>query len=713
MQNYAGEAVALFRDLLIRVTSFFRDQAAFDRLASDVLPELMGAGGGREIRFWVAGCSTGEEAYSLAMLVRETAEKFPGASDVKIFATDIDADAVRFAAAGSYPESVVADLPPAYLAKYFYRRDEGFQVSRGIREMVVFAQHNLIKDPPFTNISLVSCRNLLIYLQPVLQRKVIDFFNFSLVPGGCLFLGTSETTGEGVDYFEPLDAKLRIYRSMGKAKQPENLLGSMVTDTRIRESRDRYACARRGFHAADEERMLERFIESLGPEILPLSVIVNEQLEVLHLAGDTTDFFKLPVGKLSSDITKLAVKELAVPLATGIQKCFRQRQEVKLSGILIRRGAETVSVDLLVRLLPQKKGQENLAAVIVQGSRRREDPEGESLAYDVAGAAEQRIHDLEQELQFSRENLQATIEELETSNEELQATNEELLASNEELQSTNEELQSTNEELQSTNEELFTVNAEYHSKIIELTELHNDVDNILTASHIGQLLLDENLEVRRFSPGMGSLFKLLDSDVGRPITHIQHQLLDFDPVAAIRKVMVGNEPLSTEVRSDDGRWYLLRILPYAVGPGVFSGVVLSFSDISEVKAAETALQASRERLDLIANASPALFWMAGLDKGCTWFNRTWLEFTGRTMEEELGNGWAEGVHPEDYPRCLATYVEAFDARRPFSMEYRLRRANGEYRWILDCGQPNYGEDGSFEGFVGACLDLSDYRRRES
>jgi len=343
-----------------------------------------------------------------------------------------------------------------------------------------------------------------------------------------------------------------------------------------------------------------------------------------------------------------------------------------------------------------------LVAVLLMESKR--ESTGEKAAatfnYDVPKEAEQRLRDLEQELQFSSENLQATIEELETSNEELQATNEELLASN-------EELQSTNEELQSTNEELFTVNAEYHSKIIELTELHNDVDNLLTASHMGKLILDENMEIRRFSQQTATIFKLLESDIGRPITHISHYLVGEDPVEAIMKVQATSSNLVKEVRTTDGRWFLMRILPYSIGPKTFSGTVLSFIEITELKATEESLRDSERRFAAVADTSPALVWMSGLDKACFWFNKTWLAFTGHTMEQESGNGWTEGVHPDDLERCIAIYVAAFDRKESFRMQYRLRRADGEYRTIEDYGYPRFSDDATFLGFIGSCTDVTD------
>ncbi len=591
LQSYPSETTALYRELLIGVTSFFRDQEVFDRLAESGLPELFKDDTGREIRFWVAGCSTGEEAYSLAILAREAMDELGLHKELKIFATDIDRDAIQYAAAGLYPESIAADLSPRLLAKYFHKRDDSFQIARSIREMVVFAQHNLVKDPPFTNISLISCRNLLIYLQPILQRKVLEFFNFSLRPSGILLLGTSETTGELGDYFETFDARLKLYRSKGRLKQiSESAHPISITDTRARDLRGQFASTRRAMRATEEERVLERFFEAVSGDYLPLSLVVNEAMEVLHVLGNPEGYFKLPTGKLVNDISKMAARELSIPLSTGIQKAFRQRQEVHFSNIRLSNQSGSKIIDLRIRPLPHKKGQDELAAVFIGEIRKSEAAESSQsvLSYDLTKEAEERLRDLEQELQFTRENLQATIEELETSNEELQATNEELLASN-------EELQSTNEELQSTNEELFTVNAEFQSKIIELTELHNDVENLLGATQVAMLLLDENLEVRRFSPQATRLFKLLESDIGRPITHISHQLAECDPVALIRAVQASGRVKELEVRSVDNHWYLARITPYEIGPAIFSGTVISFVEITAIKQAEHAARESEKK----------------------------------------------------------------------------------------------------------------------
>ncbi len=599
MQSYPGEAGTLFREFLIGVTRFFRDREVFDLLKESWLPEILNRSAGKESRFWIAGCSTGEEAYTLAILAKEYMLQSGINRDLKIFATDIDRDAVLFAANGIYPDSIAADVPQELLAKYFYRKQDSYQISRSIREMVVFAQHNLIKDPPFTNIDLISCRNLLIYLQPVLQRKVLEFFNFSLNIQGVLLLGTSETIGEVGDSFESLDHKSKIYRTKGRFKRSLDSQDLPQTPgSTYRDLGSRFPVMRRDPYVNDE-RILERFLEALSADNFPLAVVVNEQMEVLHVFGDTGGYFKLPSGKLSRDISKMAAKDLAIPLSTGIQKVFRKQEALRFSNIKLRDMDALKVVDLRILPLPQKKGQEPLVAVFLEEVARPDilDKAQAIQAYDLSLEAEQRITDLEQELQFTRENLQATVEELETANEELQATNEELLASN-------EELQSTNEELQSTNEELYSVNSEYQSKIVELSELHNDVDNLLNVSQIGQLLLDENMDIRRFSPKIADVFNVLGTDVGRSLSDIYHQFENADPVRIIEAVHRQGKVAEHEVRAKDGRWYLMRVVPYSVGPKVFSGTLVSFVDITRIKLGEEALRASEEEFRALFETLP-------------------------------------------------------------------------------------------------------------
>ncbi len=598
LQNYPGEVMGLYRDLLIGVTNFFRDPEAMQELEEKWLPELLMRQKNREIRFWVAGCSTGEEAYTLAIIVKEVMEKAGLSRDVKIFATDIDKDAIITAGTGIYPESIAGDLPPKIMAKYFYNKEEKLQIARHVREMVVFAQHNLLKDPPFTNIDLISCRNLLIYLQPILQQKAFEMFNFSLNPEGLLFLGTSESTGDLNDYFENLHQKHKIYRSRGKI-QP------MRRDLEIKSRAEReyhsqpFAARARNRRAGDldSNRIIKQYLEIASELYLPLSVIVNERLAILHIVGNAEGYFRVPSGPAEYDIAKMASRDLAIPLATGIQKVFRTGEKLSYTNISFQHHEQNKTIRIRIVPLPEIKGHDPLVAVFFEEIDKQQPINRETITYDVGEETHQRINDLEQELQFARENLQATIEELETSNEELQATNEELLASN-------EELQSTNEELQSTNEELYTVNAEHQNKIIELTELNNDVDNLLTSSGIGTMLLDEDLEIRKFSPEITNVFHIMDKDVGRPVTHIAHRLQDFDPIEMIKTVKNSNLPVEREIQAEGNHWYLVRILPYVIGPKAYSGVVLTFIDITEAKLDRKHLANSRQTTQEIGNNIP-------------------------------------------------------------------------------------------------------------
>lgn len=588
LTSFPGEAMALYREMLIGVTSFFRDQEAMEELRRNSLPELFKHLENRELRCWVPGCSTGEEPYTIAILCKEVMEELKLSCDVKIFATDIDREAIVKASTGNYPESIAADLPSNLLGKYFYRKEDSFQISRVIREMVVFAQHNLISDPPFTNIDLISCRNLLIYLQPVLQMKALAMFNFSLRTEGVLFLGKSETVGDMAEYFKPLHQGHKIYESTGRNYPlPDKLQMSGAKST----NRAGYSQPGKGRtrRASDRESIILRaFVDLVAQKYIPLAVIVNEQLDIQQIVGNTKGYFTIPSGPIEFNISKLAVQDLAIPLATGIQKVFRTKEEVTYSGILIGKENQKKTIRLHIQALPPQKALENLVVIFFEEAVPSSfSPQGEGESYNATEEAQHRIDDLEQELQFARENLQATIEELETSNEELQATNEELLASN-------EELQSTNEELQSTNEELYTVNAEHQNKIIELTELTNDVDNLLTSSKIGTLIIDENQEIRRYSPEIRNIFNILEKDVGRPFSHISHFLVDFDPVAEVKKVQRSNSALEQEVQTKNKKRYLTRILPYNIGPDTYAGVVLTFVDVTELNTARDDLHISQQ-----------------------------------------------------------------------------------------------------------------------
>ena len=627
MYSNPAEVHALYRELLIGVTSFFRDPEAMNELMTTFLPELFNESTNRELRFWVAGCSTGEEAYTIAIIAKEVMEEMGISRDIKVFATDIDKSAIQKAGQGFYPESIAADLRPKILGKYFYKKEDSYQIVRNIREMVVFAHHNLIKDPPFTNIDLVSCRNLLIYLQPVLQQKAMENFNFSLNRNGILFLGTSETVGELIDIFEPLNHKFKIFRSKGRTTRP----GISEIPSPLRKDEKRDLRASQSSLRTTDSLMMDRYMDLLTTMFVSLSVIVDTKLEILHTFGNPERYFKIPTGKPNFELPRMVIKELEIPLSTGIQKVFRNKKELVYNNINLKENEDGKRLRLRIAPVPDRKGQDPLVAVFFEETEKESCSEIELDAenYDLQEDSLQRIRDLEDELQFTKENLQATIEELETSNEELQATNEELLASN-------EELQSTNEELQSTNEELYTVNTEYQKKINELTELNNDVENLLTHSRIGKLLLDENLDIRKYSPHITNLFNIIDQDIGRSIRHISSNIDEYNLLADIEKVNKTGKELETTVKLKDGSVQLVRILPYHIGPNVYSGVVLTIVDITNEKKVERMLEEEEERYKYLFNEMDQGVVYQDSDGNITSVNRAAEKILGLSFDQMQG-----------------------------------------------------------------------------
>lgn len=707
LERYPNEVSTLYQELLIGVTSFFRDKEAWDLLGEQILPELFSRKEVKEVRLWSAGCSTGEEAYSLAILCREVMEGLGKAVDVKVFATDVDREAVLAAGNGVFPEGIAADLPPNLLAKYFYPKDDSFHIVRNVREMVVFAQHNLLKDPPFTKIDFISCRNLLIYLQPVLQKKVLDLFSFSLNEGGVLLLGTSETLGEAQDQYEVLHQKWKLFRSHGR--RPLAHTERLAFDVGVRPLRSRGGgIGQAQLQMFEEERVLDRLARGLSGDYLPLTLVVNEAMELVHLVGDGGDFFRLPFGKLTSDVTKMAHRDLAIPVATGLQKVFKELRELAYSNIHVRHGSHTDLVQMRIRPLPCKKGQEPLAAILVEPvAPAPEVPSRSVLNYDLDKEAEQRIQDLEQELQFTRENLQATVEELETSNEELQATNEELLASN-------EELQSTNEELQSVNEELYTVNAEYQSKINELTDLNNDLDNLLASTQVATLFLDERLRLRRFTPPVTRILRILATDVGRPLEHITHSLVDVDLATMAHQVLDSGIGREQEVDSNDGRGYLLQFTPYQAGNHTTAGVVINFIDISAVRQAAAALRRSEQRYEMAQRAAGHGSWDWDIASGILeWSSQIEPMFGiepgtfGGTFDAFLMN-----VHPDDREMVQRAVDDALEEDIPYDVEHRVRWPDGSVHWVAETGRVYRDERGRALRMVGVVQDVTERRRAE-
>ncbi len=627
LQGNPGEAAQLYRDLLIGVTRFFRDPGAWRSLASGALATLVSeVPDGGAIRAWVCGCASGEEAYGLAILLSEELERQHKSAEVKVFATDVDHESIAAAAAGVYHQPALDDIPPEWLAKYFIRRDGHHAVARHLRQMVVFARHNVLKDPPFTKLDLITCRNLLIYLEPVLQRKVLARFHYGLRGNGLLMLGASESLGELATEFTPVDARHKLFQAApGAGNLPAELSPLLPAPTAATNRERRLRPVQ-----SDQERVIDQGLSLLVEGYAPPALLVDDRNEVLHVFGGASRLLTMPSGAATLDLSRLLPEGLGALASSALRRAHRGGREIRCPSLDVRVDGRKQTVRLRVR--PFADGQGRQFALLVFEPTGGEGADLDAAALELEADAADRIRGLEAELAASREDLQSTVEELETSNEELQAANEELIASN-------EELQSTNEELQSVNEELYTVNSEYEAKIEELTRLNDDLDNLFRATDLATVFLDQDMLIRRFTPAAGDLLNLMPSDIGRPLAHIQGNLVHDGLLQDVRDVLLGARPIGREVRILDGRWMLSRIQPYTVEqiagrePRAF-GTVITFVEITKVKQAEHRLQA-------VLDSLPELVVVLDRQGTMSKVNKAWIRYilrNGVDLGESHGVG---------------------------------------------------------------------------
>ena len=637
------EAEDLSREFLIGVTGFFRDPAAFEILRRDVIPKLFAdRGPGSPLRIWHACCATGEEVYSTAILILEYLVG-PGLdAKAQIFATDLDEGAIAQARSGIYPEGIRADVSEERLKTFFAEMADGWQVSKQLREMIVFAHHNLIKDPPFSRLDLVVCRNFLIYLDSEMQRRVISLFRQVLKPGGFLFLGGSETVAGNSAHFIPVSKKWKIFRLRDNERPADMQFTPSLSVPALtgpgRPWRPAGA-AEKSPGAMAEQILMERYS--------PPCVVVNERCEVVYVSTRIGGFLEVPVGEPTRDILKMVREELRPALRTAIHRAFSEREQVAFRGIRVRSDGGDRTINLLVEPLGVAPGETGKAMVVFE-------PSGVPDTVSVPGAesdtvrggetdGDSMVRQLEEQLRVTHEQLRATVDQLQTSNEAFMTTNDELIAINEEYQSTNEELQATNEELetskeelQALNEELATINAELQANVEELNILNSDMENLFASSRIASIFLDRQLIIRRFSPAMADIFNLIQADIGRPFRHMAGTI-DWHGLADdAAKVLEGSTPEEREVAGvDTGRKYLMRVLPCLAAEGGVDGVVVTLIDITELKRAEEA----KARLAAVVESSDdaiiakdlngvVLSWNAGAER---MFGYTAREVLGRPI----------------------------------------------------------------------------------
>lgn len=600
LQGNPQEVQTLFKELLIGVTQFFRDPEAFQILKEKILPGyLMGKPDNDSIRVWVPGCSSGEEAYSVAMIMSECVEALARPLNVQIFATDIDADAIAMARIGIYPESITADVNADRLRRFFLKEDSTYRVKKNVREMLVFAPHNIIKDPPFTKLDLICCRNLLIYLESVLQKKLLPLFHYSLKPKGILFLGSSETIGGFVDLFTPVDRKWKIFTRKDSASAGRKILEfppmpPAEKAPEIHRSKGRETGIR---------RLAEGF---LTKTYAPPSVLINEDGDIQYVHGRTGKYLELAPGEAKFNILDMAREGLRGELSRAIRKAIAGKQDVACKGVSVRSNGDVQSVDLFVKPVREREAPAGLLMVMFEdvGSS------GKAMEAKTKGRSknkpEKRLEVVEQELQYTKESLQSTIEEMETINEALSATNEELQSTNEELQSANEELETSKEEQQSLNEELVTVNTELQSKVDELSSVNDDMRNLLDSNEIPTIFLDSELRIKRFTSHATKVVHLIQSDIGRPISHVVSNLKYGNLAEDAEEVLRKPGLKELEVEGKDGRWYLMRILPYRTIDNAIDGVVISFLDIYDRKTAADKIESLNQSLQEARNYAEAI-----------------------------------------------------------------------------------------------------------
>ena len=568
LEENRDEASLLVKDILIGVTRFFRDAEFFEKLKYTAMYSIVAHSDEAEpIRVWSAGCSTGEEAYSLAILFHEVLEEKHLRRDIKIFATDVDTKAIEQASRGVFSESIADDVSAERLAKYFIKRNEQYQISKDIRKMIIFAPHNMLSDPPFGKLALICCRNVLIYFQSVLQKGLFAIFHSALKNGGYLFLGKSETASEYSKVFTPLSVaeKIYVHRSDGKI---DDLMLPVFNIPKIQTAMPSASgLAQREESNLALENVYTRFLETF----LPASVILDDQNNVIHFFGNYADYLNIAPGKATFNFFSLVNKDINLVSSTAINRCRVERCAVTYTDICVDSPSGRRTIDLSVQPIFDSSGIYTGLLAILFVEQRSVPLEGLTEKYDINTTAAQRITDLEHELQVSQNDLRSTIGELETVNEELQAANEELLTAN-------EELQSSNEELQSVNEELYTVNSEFQQKLDELTMMTNDLSNFLSSTMIGILFVDSRLNIRKFTEYIGREFQLVSQDVDRPIQIFAHSFPEEDIVKDAHNVLKTLTPIDREVTGMNGRFYTMRIAPYRTTENNIRGLVITVID---------------------------------------------------------------------------------------------------------------------------------------
>lgn len=685
------EKETLQRELLIGVTAFFRDREAFESLQEKVFSNFDYSK--KQIRIWSAACSTGEEVYSVAIQLLEYLEKNNITCDVKIFATDIDNKALETASIGYYPESLVADIDPLLVHKYFDVKNDRYQVKESLRKLIVFATHNILKDPPFSKLDLLICRNFFIYLKPHIQQEVLKTFYYSLQSNGYLFLGSSESVGDMSEAFSVVDSKWKLFQHKEGFKPPISKSIIMHHDTS-----NIMKPMQSDIYTSNNLRF-EKLLVSILESKIPPSIIIDSSDNIVQAIGETGNFIRMQSGRFSNNFNSNMSKELSLFVNNIIRRLKLEQKEIIFNNV-----STPSQTNQLITLVGSSITLNNISFYLISFI---ETPEVETtdnfIEVDMTKEVKERVKQLEMELQIAREGLQATIEELETSNEELQSSNEELIASN-------EELQSTNEELQSVNEELYTVNNEHQSKIEQLTNLNNDLNNLLKNTEVGALYLDNNLCIRKFTPLITKITNVRENDLGRPISHIAVMPEYQDIIDDIYKVTDSLQGIEREILASDGTHYFAKIRPYRSQFNSVSGVILTIVDISSLKTQQVKTDQANQRLNLAMEISNSAWWEYNLETGHVIYSDKKATMIGYTVEEFPNDVYeiCDLIHPEDYEETMQAMRDYIEGRtEEWNVTYRIKRKDGSYATYHDVGQiAEYSPQGMPRKLIGTVIDIS-------
>ena len=709
MHDNPAEANALLKDLLISVTNFFRDSEAFAALGRDIIPKLFeGKTPDDQVRVWVTGCATGEEAYTVTMLLSEYAATLSIAPQIQVFATDIDEDAIATARDGFYTINDAADVPPERLSRHFVTEQDGYRVRREIRERVLFAVHNIIKDPPFAHLDLATCRNFLIYLNRNAQRRVMDVLHFALNPGGYLMLGNSESVDGAGDLFSVVDKEHRIYQ--GRAVETRLIFpvpdGGLVTRLgklpELRSGRESQPVLRSTYSQL-HQRLLERYA--------PPSVVVNEDYDILHISDRAGKFMQIQGGELSTNVLTLVRPELRLELRAALYQAAHKKTDAESHAVAIQIDDETEFIHVRVRpVLSEEDRARGFFLVLFEEATEP----AEQAKIAVTDQDEPLARRLEEELLEVKAQLRATVEHHELQREELKASNEELQAMNEEMRSAAEELETSKEELQSINEELTTVNQELKIKVEELGHTNDDLRNLMNSTRIGTVFLNRDLRIKLFTPPTRQIFNVIPADVGRGLSDITSKLEHAHLIEDAQRVLENLQPLERTVHTKDGQTFLMQISPYRTLDDRIDGVVLTFMDITERDHAETATRQSEEQFRRAIEDAPIPVIMHAEDGTVLQISRTWTELTGYTLADvPTFDAWLTRAYGEGADEVRNHMHELFkEKRRTVNIEFPVLTRDRDVRyWSFSASSPGTLRDGR-RFIVGMAVDITERKRAE-